>query len=277
MKKVKSFIHKYWMFLLFIIPFIVIVVNNKIPTNDLWFLLNLGRYVHNNGIPTVDPFTIHEGFNYVMHQWGSSSIFWATFNIFGKRGLLILLYIVVFLLMFLFYFICKNVSKKKNISIIFTMITFLLIFEYVVHRPQIFTYIILLLEILFMELYVEKINWKYLIPLPILSILLINLHCTMWYFQFVFMLPFIVNSINLKNITIDKYKLKPLLIVMIIMFVCGFINPYGIDAITFIFKSYGLDLINENINEMIAPSFSNVHAGYMKVVIVLLCLSVLLF
>ena len=271
MKKVKELVKDNWLFLLFVIPFILICMNNKVPTNDMWFLLNLGKYVHNSGIPTIDPFTIHEGMNYVMHQWGSASIFWEFFNTFGKNGLLVLLYIVSFSLMFVFYYICKNVSKKKNISIIFTAIAFSFIFEYVVHRPQIFTYLILLLEILFMELYVEKKNWKYLIPLPILSILLINMHSSMWYFQFVFMLPFIVNSIDLKKITIDKYKLKPLIIVMIIMFMCGFINPYGIDAITFVFKSYGLDLINENINEMIAPSFSNMHAGYMKIVIVLLC------
>ena len=271
MKVIKKFIVSNWLFTMFIIPFVMIVMNNKIPTNDMWFLLNLGRYVHNSGIPTIDPFTIHEGLNYVMQQWGSATIFWEFFHFFGKNGLLVLLYIVTFILFFVFYLICKRLSKNKSFSIFLTVITFCFIYEYIVHRPQVFTYLILLLEILFMELYVEKNNYKYLIPLPFLSVFLINMHCTMWYFQFVFMLPFIVNSFSIKNITIDKYKLKPLIVIMLLMFVGGFVNPYGIDSVTFIFKSYGLNAINENVNEMIAPSFSNMHATYMKIVIILLC------
>ena len=36
--------------------------------NDGWFLLNSGRYVENYGIPHTEPFTIHEGFHFVMQQ-----------------------------------------------------------------------------------------------------------------------------------------------------------------------------------------------------------------
>ena len=72
----------------------------------------------------------------------------------------------------------------------------------------------------------------------------------MWFLQFVFLLPFIVNGINIKGITIKKIKLKPILIVAIVMFLAGFINPYGYEAITFIFKSYGIEEINKSIIEM---------------------------
>ena len=50
------------------------------PDNDIWFLLNNGRYVINSGIPVVDPFTIHEGLKYVMQQWGTSLFFYINLN-----------------------------------------------------------------------------------------------------------------------------------------------------------------------------------------------------
>lgn len=266
-------IKKNWIFVLFIIPFILICFVNKEPDNDIWFLLNNGRYVLQNGIPFVDTFTIHEGLNYVMQQWASASIFWLIYDTLGKYGLLVLVYVMSFLLMYVFYKLCETVTNKKNISVIITAITLCLVRRFIVLRPQIFTYLILLLEILLLELYIKKQNKKYLYFFPILSILLINLHASMWYFQFVFMLPFLLNSINIPKITKDKIEIKPVIIVALIMFLCGFINPYGYEAVTFIFKSYGIDSFNEIISEMKAPTFSVI---YFKIILgclfLLICL-----
>lgn len=250
-------IKKNWIFVLFIIPFILICFVNKKPDNDIWFLLNNGRYIFQNGIPFVDTFTIHEGLKYIMQQWGAASIFWLIYDVFGKYGLLVLVYVMSFLLMIVFYKLCETVTNKKNLSVIITTIVFCLVRNFIVLRPQIFTYLILLIEILLLELYIKHQNNKYLYGLPILSILLVNLHASMWYFQFVFMLPFLLNTINIPKITKDKVNLKPLIIVMIIMFICGFINPYGYEALTFIFKSYGIESFNEVITEMKVPTFSS--------------------
>jgi hypothetical protein len=76
------------------------------------------------------------------------------------------------------------------------------------------------------------------------------------------MLPFVLNCINLKQIKmlkklkIDKYDLKPLLIVILLMFVVGFLNPYGYDALTYIFKSYGISSINDVVGEMKPTSWA---------------------
>ena len=75
----------------------------------------------------------------------------------------------------------------------------------------------------------------------------------MWYFQFIFLIPFIANTIKIKKVTIANIKLKPLLLVALIMFLVGFLNPYGLEAITFIFKSYGIEKINEIVGEMKSP------------------------
>ncbi|MGN1372107.1 MAG: hypothetical protein ACI4XM_07540 [Candidatus Coprovivens sp.] len=261
MNKFKSFIKDNWIFVFFVIPFVLICFYNKQPDNDIWFILNNGRYIFEYGIPHIDPFTIHEGLKYVMQQWGTSALFWGVFHYFGYKSLLVFVYIFSFLFMYIFYKLCYVVSEKKKISVIVSSLVFCLIYQYIVLRPQIISYTILILEILLVELFIKKKNNKYLYPLPFLSLLIINMHTAMWYFQFVFLLPFILNGIKWKKLRfieklkVDRYELKPILIVALLMFLVGFLNPYGYEALTYIFKSYGIASINNVVGEMYSISW----------------------
>ena len=69
------------------------------------------------------------------------------------------------------------------------------------------------------------------------------------------MIPFIIENIgiNIGKLTSSKKDNKLLLCIMAIMFLCGFINPYGIEAITYVFTSYGVKVIDLFITEMMAP------------------------
>ncbi len=63
------------LFLVFLFLPCLFFINNTLD-NDIWFLLNSGRYVFAHGIPYMEPFTIHQGFDFVMQQWLSACIFW---------------------------------------------------------------------------------------------------------------------------------------------------------------------------------------------------------
>lgn len=274
--KIFTFFKNNYLYLLFVIPFLFVCFGNKIPNTDIWFILSLGKYVFSNGVPNVDPFTMHEGLSYIMQQWGSSSIMWKVYDIFGEYGLLIMIFVVLLFLLLFFYKLCFHNNKSKVASIILTTLTFTIIGKhFVVMRPHIFSYLIFIIEIFMLEKYVKSGNWKCLIGLPILSLILVNLHLSMWYFLFIFLLPFIVNSIYINKITVDKIKLRPLLITMIIMLVLGVVNPYGLDGLLFVFKSYGIDYINEYLVEMQAPSFNSVLSIYFVVSLGLIFLLIL--
>lgn len=115
-------------------------------------------------------------------------------------------------------------------------------------RPQSLDAILLLLEIYLLELYVKKGKRYYLIGLPIISILMINFHSSLWLMLFVLLIPYFVERI--KHFSCEKYKIKPLLIVTILMVICGLFNPYGIEAIKYLFNSYGITAINNMVEEM---------------------------
>ena len=281
MKKIVGFVKKYWYFLFLVIPFTLICFVNTIPDNDTWFLLNSGRYVSQYGIPHIDPFSMHEGLHIIMHQWGSASIFYFFYNVFGYHGMIVLIWIMIALLFLVLYKLFYYCSKKKFISILGIILVTLFCKYYIVLRPQVFTYIILFTEVYLLERYAREDNVKYLYFLPILSFLQINLHGAMWLFQFVFLLPFIINAIPfkkikfLKKLRIDKYRLKPLLVVALVMILFGLINPYGIEAFSFIYKSYGSSVVNSLVGEMFPPRFGEGAQGMALFVFPMLVITLL--
>ena len=246
-----QFIKNYWYFILLVIPIIICCYNSKTPDNDIWFLLNNGKSILNNGFTNIDTFTIHEGLHYTMQQWLSCVIFYIMFSKFGKYGLLFTVLFFLLLITIVLYKICYCVSKDKVKSVLITTVALSLAYDFYVTRPQIITFLILLLETLYLEKYIQNKNWKSLIPLPFLSILLVNCHCSMWYMQFVFVLPFLVDILFIKKG--KKEILKNLLIFVLLMILAGLINPYGIKSIIYVFRAYGIKELNTNIKEMFYP------------------------
>ncbi len=211
--------------------------------NDTWFILNCGRYVVETGIiPHIEFATMHEGLHYVMEQWLTAVIFWKIYNIFGADGLIFFAWLVGFILMFIYYKLCLYVSDgNKKISILLALaIAKPVTIEFIVTRPQILSTLILLIEIFLLEKFSrEKKIWTLCI-LPLLSVFFINLHAALFPMLIILMLPFIAESLYLKIKPAQNFDipLKPLILSAVGIFLAGFINPYGWEAMTFVFTSY---------------------------------------
>lgn len=222
--------------------------------NDFWFLISHGREVVTLGIPHIEPLTIHENFDFVMQQWLFSTIVWDLYSKYGEIAIIIfftVLTVSLGVLLLKFSYICSN--KKIKTSSLVSLVSFLSICcFFIVTRPQVFTYIFIVVELLSLELYAKTEKFLYLCVLPVISVLQINIHASMWGLLLVFALPYLVNSFtfSLWNLKSEGYKKIPLFVVLIAMFVCGFINPYGIKAMAYIFSSYGQELLDNTINEM---------------------------
>lgn len=221
--------------------------------NDIWFLLAHGRYVINHGIPTIEPFTIHEGFKFVMQQWLSAVIFFSTYSKFGELGIKMLIAITYVLSMIVFYKLCLKLANSNFFkAAIITYIYIALICLFMTSRPFIFTNLIIISEIYVLESYFIDQKKKQLAILPILSLILINIQASIWPMLFVVMLPFAIDSFKFQLGPIKGYGVekKPLIISAISMLIVGFINPYGIDSMLYIKNSYGVSEINNMVQEM---------------------------
>lgn len=214
---------------------------------DTYFVMNLGRYVVENGIPYVDPFTIHEDIQLVMQQWLSGVFFWEAYKFLGVDGLRLADCIIGIILVVTHWRLCLFVSGgNKILSLVMSFAVSLFALPAIVPRPHIISTLILLSEVFFLEKFTRTKDFKFLLPLPVLSVLLINFHAAMWLMLFVIALPFFFVK--------DVRHVKNLLAAMAAIFFCGLANPYGLDAMTYVFHSYGIDLINKGIVEMMTPT-----------------------
>ncbi len=244
---------------MFALPMVLSLLYFKGLDNDIWYILSEGRYIVQNGIYHIDPLSMHQGLQVVVQNWLSASIFWIIYDLFGEMGLLFLVLICNFFICLLLYKICLLISERNYILSLLLMFLcdVTLASHYIVSRPQVISFIILLGVIYALELYVKTENKKYLIWLPILSLLEANLHGSLWWMIFLFTLPYVIDSFNIKLLRTQGFKKRPLFIAIAIAFLVGFINPYGYKMITFIFTSYGDKYMHLYINELLPFTFKN--------------------
>lgn len=270
--KISNFFKKYYHFIFLLIPTIIISHNYIHLDNDAWFILNTGRYILNHGFFYVDPFTIHEGFSMIVQQWLTDLIFWVVFHYLGNIGFFFFLTILTYILLFAHYKLVYLVSKKKFMSVFFTIICSSLWLRYMTSRPQMFTYLSLLLELYILEKYIKTNNKKVLYILPFISLLQINLHASVWFMQFLFIGTFIVNGLAPKKLKKEDFNVLPIIIVAIIMFLIGFLNPYFYKSVFYLYYSYGSSVINSNISEMRLSNFASMQVKNILLLVVIFIL-----
>lgn len=239
-----SFIKKNFKYVyLMAILLLPVILTKKNVDNDTWFILNLGRYTLNNGFTFVDPFSMHEGLSYIFQQWLSGVYFYSLYKLGGQTLLISIMVLESILMLYIMYKLIMLVSGKNYwVSVTLTALFSIFASVYMTTRPEITTYIILITELLMLEKYIDTGKWQFLIALPLLSIIEINLHAATWPLLFIFILPYMC-SLNIlkkiKSISVSNFRKLPILISVLFMLFGGFINPYGYKAMIYLLKSGG--------------------------------------
>ena len=259
MKKIKF---KY--IILFLIPILFFIQYNLRIDNDFWFTIKEGEYVINNGFPNVVPFTIYDNLNFIYQSYGAGVIFSFIYKLLGTYGILFFVIFILIMMTYFYYRLCMKVSNNnENISILVTVITMsLLAVNYITTRPQIFTYLNLIIVLYIMELYSNTNNRKYLYILLVISLIQSNIHCMFFFMLIIFMLPYIFNNSK-------EYEMKSILVTMLFMILTGLINPYGINNLLYVFNSYGQNILEKTIKELQPLSFSSLF-GKIHIFIILI-------
>ena len=226
--------------------------------NDIWFILNCGRYVIENGIPYEEFASMHKGLHYVMEQWLTAVIFWKVYESFAANGILTLTWILGIVIICFYFRLCFIVSEgNTQISIAMTALVGIIVsIFFIVTRPQVISTLIMLLELIILERTFRDRLKRRLIILPILSILCVNLHSALWPMMVILILPFLIevllSRMNLKN-SDSKINVSVIFLTIVGIILAGFINPYGWESMIFLFTSYDSS-IHGHILEIAAPS-----------------------
>lgn len=267
-------------FLLF--PLFMFCIMDFSRETDIWFLLSHGRYILSNGIPHIEMLTMHSNLKFVMQQPGFSIIMYLLYKYVGSVGIIIFIGLINILILFFLYKLCLLISSdNKYFSfLIASIIDLLLVLLFIIPRPQVISLLIFLILIYILEKYIRK-DSKIVFFLPLLSLILINMHSAMWLMFFVLCMPYVVELVYYYFIKKDN-KIKKLILIMFFSFIVGFINPYGYEAMFYSINSYGINIINNNISEMNKVNiFSNKsmvqYNSYLFIILFLIQLVIMFF
>ncbi|MGN0516988.1 hypothetical protein [Eubacterium sp.] len=234
------------------LPFVSLIMAKWRIDNDTYWIIKTGEYICNNGIPTKDFLTMHKTMDLVVQQWAADVIFYKLYSLMGFIGPMLLVLVMYGVFLALMKKLCLQISNKPIIASIATFVAGVSMTQFFVTRPQIFTYSIIIIELLCLERFVKDGKYRHLAVLPVLSVLEVNLHASMWTMLFIILLPYFVNALPLKikGRSIACCKLLPLIVTAIVMGVAGLITPYGFKGLSFLFTTSIGNKVNSSIMEL---------------------------
>ncbi len=228
--------------------------------NDTFYDILIGKEYSQNGIFSIDKFSIHENLKYQTHHLFLDLVIYAIYNVFGFIGTYILEIILTCIIAMLFYTVNNQFTKSKKIAYIITFIQLFMFSPFISLRAQMFSSIFFLIEIIMINKYLygnlsDRKNKIILAILTLIPILLINFHSGVIFFYYIIIGVYLFNLCNVNLIriendkTIDKNKLKKLIYPFVISLPLLLLNPYGINGITYMFKTLNNSFINNSIQE----------------------------
>ena len=234
------------------IAYMIILSMQKIDGDSLYMIAQ-GREILESGFPKYNNFVFFENYEIVIQQWIYCVILAIINDSIGNIGLIIFATLQGILLFTLIEKKLKFAIQDKFWTYMLAGILCLTASGYYFSlRPENITYILLTADCLILEKYKQTNKSRYLYLLPLMTLIEINIHASMWVFHFCILLAHIVPSIINSAIENNNIKINKHLIINIILMIASlFINPYGIRNITYTFNSletFGYILMREQTN-----------------------------
>jgi len=240
----------YIVFSMLLIVIILMTVTKEMQ-NDTFFTIATGEHILQEGYDNVDHLTWHENLGFYKLRWAFDVAIAFIYNTFGFAGIYAFVVLIACLTAFSLFNILLKQKNNIVLSFIATVISMLLMTSNwaFTARGQIISYLLLLLEIYFIEKMISTKQKRYYIIFLVISALIVNFHASVWYMTIILVLPYLAEAIMhkiMKNKNLEKSKiiLEPIsikmLIIAILCLVLGsFISPIGTYTYTYMFKVIG--------------------------------------
>lgn len=176
-------------------------ITPKTLQNDTYYTIKIGEHIMENGIDMKDPFSWHEDLPYTYPHWAYDVAIYQIFNfgesigIGGFEAIYISTVILTMILGTLLYFVATKLCKNQLVAFMVTFGVLYLLKSFIAARAQLVTYILFVLQILFIEQFLSTKKKRYAIGLIIIPIIIANVHLAVWPFYFVLFLPYVAEYI----------------------------------------------------------------------------------
>lgn len=234
------------------IMLICIAFTSKSFQNDTFYTIKVGKSILKYGIDMKDHFSWHK-LPYTYPHWLYDIIVYLIYSKYkfgGLYGLTIISFIITGLT---FYFINLKLNKSYFLSLLFSILASIMLAHYATARAQLFTYLLFILEVFFIEKLIQNGKKRYIIFLLLDCLLIANLHAAVWPFYFIIMIPYLFEQLiyiiskkikinpsktifNKKIIIENNKNIKYLLITFIISIFIGILSPVFPEPYTYFIK-----------------------------------------
>ena len=253
-----------WIFLIYL--FVTYVLAHFFD-GDIYHMLSAGKAIAKQGVIKEDVFFLDSGHKIVIQQWLYDLCVYGIYSRLGKAGILL----ATLVLSLIFMFLAVRVMRYYNINsrLAVTGVLGVCVFSNAIFtiRPGLLTLILLLIQICLCEKHLTAEKSRYLYLLPLLVILEINFHASLWIAHFIFLLPYLVpipakirKYVKLED---NHISLRKIALPIAGMIAGLFINPYGMDGITILFKQKEISTLG--IQELASPALSSKFAIVMVI------------
>ena len=205
---------------------------------DVFYIIATGKYILSHGIPHTNPFITTPGVPVVIQNWAYCAMTaWVQQN-FGTAGLFTLTVLMIAGVYLIVRSLVVKTVSDPWVRLICTVILTNL-FGYLNLRPEILTFLLIVLELYGIGKYQQTGKKRYLGMIPATMLAEVNFHASYWIMHLIVLLPYLV-KFPCKRVTqtymTGKIR-KTLILTAILSMPFLLVNPYGLENATYVFDA----------------------------------------
>jgi len=241
----------------------IIMTLRPVADPDFWWHLSAGQFIFDTKtIPQNDPFSFTNfGEAWTAHEWLSELILYSLYRV---GGLTLLIGFFSLLITAAFGFAYLRSAGKPYFAGFALFLGAIATAPVWGVRPQMFTFLLASLFLYLLDLFEKKQNWMYLVPLPLITVLWVNLHAGYAMGLFIMLIYIITLGIHVIRARVKVYQpaghpgpvaITQLLLVFLICIMAVMVNPNGIQMYVYPFETLTSPSMQQFIQEWFSPDF----------------------
>jgi hypothetical protein len=251
----------------FILLFLGLFLMTLRPINDpdFWWHLRTGQLIVQTGtIPHFDPYSFTNlGKPWVAHEWLSEILFYDLFRL-GSYSLLIFVFSLVITGAFLLAYLRSPRDSRPYVAGFVVLLGAITTAPTWGVRPQMLSLLLTSLVLCLLDRFRKEGNLKFLYPLPLITLIWVNLHAGYFLGLAIIVLAIFGGLIDMfmerlqRKAPSESHSLKCITILCGVLVICVFTtlaNPNGLGILFYPFQTLTSPAMHQFIQEWFSPDF----------------------
>jgi hypothetical protein len=253
------------LFILLLFIGIFMMTLRPITDPDFWWHLRTGELIaQTRSIPHFDPFSFtNNGKLWVAHEWLTEISMYGLYKI-GSYGLLILVFSAFITGAFLFSYLRSPRDSTPYAAGFVVLLGVIATAPTWGVRPQMVSLLLTSLLLFLLERYLQRGRLAYVLPIPVLVMVWVNLHAG-YLMGLALIALFIIGGLLellasnfLKNLSVDPPALRSILVLCVVLgasVLAALVNPNGLHILIYPFQTLSSPSMQKLIQEWFSTDF----------------------